>query len=398
MQDHAGESSGANLFDRHPAASLGFGIVEILRSARHAISLRLLAIQIAAYAPAYAIYFLLTCLSWLLAGRAPASVWAEWGLLPCFFVGEQPRPLWSWMVYGLGLAALAIAFLASNAAGSHLLWMKWRGQYACSVREAFDFAFAKMSAIVMAPAAIFFVIALFAGGGWLIGMLGRIPYLGELLVTGFAWLWMLAALVLLLMIAAAALALIMAPAIVAITEANAVEAIFQTASIFWRRPWRLLLYLAGVVAVAIAGLIVSAFLVTCAFLVMDALFANAMGAGYQKLSSQAQYLLQSWSVATRKLLAFAPGLASPFLFPHHDVTPLALTPWFDVLAHILALSLLFTAVWVLAYPLAIINSGLAATFLLLRQALEGERPFGGEKNFNGENSLERYQADEPTSP
>ncbi len=396
MQDHSGESPAANLFEHNPAAgSLCFGLVEIFRSARHAISLRLLAIQIAAYAPGYAIYFLLTYLSWLLAGRGPASVWAEWGLLPCFFVGDQPRPLLSWIVYGLGIAALVFAFFASNAAGSRLLWMKWRGHYAYSVREAFDFAIAKMNAIAMAPVAIVFVIALFAGGGWLVGMSGRIPYLGELLVAGFAWLWMMAALVLLLGIAVAALALILAPAIVATTEANAVEAIFQTAGIFCRRPWRLLIYLAGLVVVAIAGLIVSVFLVNRAFLLMDALFANAMGADYQKLSIQAQYLLQSWSAATQKLASFAPAVASQFFFPHHAVTPLALTPWFDVLAHILALSLLFTAVWVWAYPLAIINSGLAVTYLLLR---EGKTPFSGGKNFSGENSLERYQADESTSP
>ncbi|MGH7454004.1 MAG: hypothetical protein ACRENG_21815, partial [bacterium] len=339
-----------------------------------------------------------TYLSWLLAGRAPASVWAEWGLLPCFFVGDQPRSFLSWIVFGLGGAALVIAFFSSNAAGSRLLWMKWRGHHAYSVREAYDFAIAKMSAIVMTPATIIFVIALLAGGGWLVGMVGRIPYMGELLVTGFAWLWMLAALVLLLMIAIAALAMILAPAIVATTEANAAEAIFQTAGIFWRRPWRLLLYLTEVVAIAIAGLIVSAFLVNRAFFLMDALFANAMGADYQKLSTQAQYLLQSWSAANQKLFSFAPGLASQFFFPHHAATPLALTPWFDVLAHILALSLLFMAVWVLAYPLAIINSGLAVTYLLLRQATEGEAPFSSEKNFSGENSLERYQADEPTSP
>jgi len=399
VQDHSGESPGANLFDRHPAAaSWRFGIVEVLRSARHAISLRLLSIQIAAYAPGYAIYFLLTYLSWLLAGRAPASVWAEWGLLPCFFVGDQPRPLWSWMVYGFGVAALVIAFFSSNAAGSRMLWMKWRGHDAYSVREAYDFAIAKMSAILMAPAAIIFVSVLLAGGGWLVGTFGRIPYLGELLVTGFAWLWMLAALVLLLMVAIAAFALILAPAIVATTEANAAEAIFQTVSIFWRRPWRLLLYLAEVIAVAIVGLIVSAFLVNRAFLLMDAMFANAMGADYQKLSTQAQYLLQSWSAANQKLFSFAPGLASQFFFSNYTATPLALAPWFDVLAHILAFSLLFTAVWVLAYPLAIINSGLAVTYLLLRQATEGETPFSGEKNFSGENSLERYEADEPTSP
>jgi hypothetical protein len=210
---------------------------------------------------------------------------------------------------------------------------------------------------------------------------------------------MLAAFMLLLLIVIAALALVLAPAIVATTEANAAEAIFQAAGIFWRRPWRLLLYLIGVVTVAIAGLTVSALLVNRAFLLMDALFANAMGANYQTLSTQAQYLLQSWSgAANQKLSSLAPGLASQIFFPCHAVTPLALTPWFDVLAHILALSLLFTMAWVLAYPLAIINSGLAVTYLLLRQITEGETPFSGEKFFSGENSLERYQADEPASP
>lgn len=391
MQDHPDESSLANFFDRTPASttSLRFGIVEVLRSARYAISLRLLSIQVAAYTPAYAVYFLLTYLSWLLAGRAPASVWAEWGLLPCFVVGSQTRPLSSWLGYGLGVVVLAFAFCLSNAAGSRLLWMKWRGHNAYSVREAFDFAIEKISSILMAPAAIICVIALCAGGGWLVGIVGRIPYMGELLVTSFAWLWMLMAVAMLLMIAIAGLTFLLAPAMVATTGEDAVEAIFQAASVFWNRPWRLVLYLAGVAVAAMAGLIVAAFLVNCAFLLMDALFATAMGADYQNLSTQAQYLLQSWSAAaSRWLSSAAPGLTAQFFFPR-SATPLELTPWFDVLAHIYALSLLFSAVWVLAYPLAIINSGLALTYLLLRKIKDEETPFSGNEPLSGENSLER---------
>jgi hypothetical protein len=401
VYDHLGESplGAANLHDRiiAPKASLCFGLVEILRSARYAISLRLLSIQVFVYAPGYAIYALLAYLSFWLAGRSPAGVWAEWGLLPCLFAAITAPPLSAWMVYSLGLVALALAFILSNAAGSRLLWMKWRGHHDYSVREAYDFATGKISVILMAPSALVFLVVLFAGGGWLVGMVGRIPYIGELIVTGFAWLWVLAALVMLLIFCIAGLTFILTPAIVATTGEDALEAILQTASIFWRQPWRLLLYLAGVVAAATAGLIVLAFLVKCAFFLMDALFATAMGADYQSLSTQAQYLLQSWSAtANRWLVSVAPGPASSIFFSR-AATPLELTPWFDVLAHIFALSLLFSAVWVFAYPLAIINGGLTLTYLRLRQIIDSEKPFSGDKSFSGENPLERCQADEPTS-
>lgn len=388
MQNHSGESPSANLHNRIAASttSLHFGFVELLRSARYALGLRLLSIQVFAYVPGYAIYFFLAYWSGLLSGRTLANAWAEWGLLPGFALSGHSPPLSAWVVYSLGAAALAIAFFVSNAAGSRLLWMQWRGQQDYSVREAFNFAAAKIGAVFMAPAAIIFLIVLFAGGLWLIGLAGRLPYLDELLVTIFAWLWMLAALAMLLLFAVAGLIFILAPAIVATTGEGAMTAIFQTASIFWNQPWRLLLYLATIIGVALAGLIALALLAKRAFLLMDALFAAAMGADYQNLSAQAQYLLQNWSAgAHARLSAAAPGLASQIFFPR-AAAPLELTPWFNVLAHLLALSLVFSAVWVLAYPLAIINYGLASVSLLLRKPNDTEK------------FLERHQADEPTSP
>jgi hypothetical protein len=77
---------------------------------------------------------------------------------------------------------------------------------------------------------------------------------------------------------------------------------------------------------------------------------------------------------------------TPHIFFSQTLSPVELSPWLNVLAHIFALSLLFSALWVLAYPLAILNSGLTVSYLILRK-------------FNDdENLLERYQTDESTSP
>jgi hypothetical protein len=263
--------------------------------------------------------------------------------------------------------------------------MKWRGDLAYSIREAYNFAFEKFGAVILAPIAVVILIALFGSGGVLVGLAGKIPYIGQLLVTGFAWLWLFMAFVALLIFVIGALALVLAPAIAAITEEGGLEAIFQIASIVWNRPWRLLLHLAGVMAMALTGGLVVMFSVKRAFLIMDALFAMVMGSDYQQLSLQAQYLLQSWSAPLHKLPVSAPAVSSLFFFSR-PLVPLALSPWLEVLAHLLALSLLFAAVWILAYPLAIINSGLAQTYLVLRRIKDGE------------NFLERYQADESTAP
>jgi hypothetical protein len=292
----------------------------------------------------------------------------------------------AWILFGLGVAGLATAFLLANAAGGRLMYMKLCGNYSYSIREAYDFALHKLGAMVMTPLAIGIIVVVLGCGGLLVGLIGRIPYIGELTVTGFAWLWMLASLVIFVLLLMAGISFILTPSIVATTEEDAFEAIFQTASIIWSQPWRLLLYLSGVVLTATVGLVVSAFSAKRAFAIMDALFTVAMGTGYQNLSAQAQYLLQSWTTeAGNWLLSVVPSV-TPYFFFSRLHAPVELSPWFNVLAHIFAFSLLFSAVWVLAYPLSIINSGLTLTYLVLRKIKDDE------------NLLERYQANESTSP
>jgi hypothetical protein len=290
------------------------------------------------------------------------------------------------VIFALGVSGLLLAFLLAGAAGGRFMSMKMCGNYSYSIREAFGFAWRKLGTMVitsLSPGAIVVLIGL---GGLFVALFGRIPYLGELAVAGLAWLWMLAALAILFLLVITGLSFIMIPSIVATTEEDAFEAIFQTVSILWSQPWRMLLYLAGLSMIAIIGLIISGFCAKRAFLIMDGLFAMVMGANYQTLSAQAQHLLQSWSLqANGWLLSVAPSL-KPWIFFSRTQAPLELSPWFDVLAHVFALSLLFSAVWVLAYPLSIINCGLTLIYLVLRKIKDDE------------NLLERQEADESTSP
>jgi len=56
-------------------------------------------------------------------------------------------------------------------------------------KESFRFAFKKMSSILFSPLALIILIGMFIVGGLFIGLLGKIPYIGELGFSLFYILW-----------------------------------------------------------------------------------------------------------------------------------------------------------------------------------------------------------------
>jgi hypothetical protein len=361
---------------------LRFDFGDVFRSARLSLSPSKLFVQVIAFVPAYTIYLVCTYLSLLVSGQSFATASARFGLFPCLFAAGRSHSLAAWIFFILGVAALGIAYFLANAAGARLTYMQLRGNQFYTIREAYDFALHKLGAMMMTPLALGFIIFLFILGGLFIGLIGRVPYIGELTVAAFASLWILASLVLFFLVFVTGVSFILVPPILATTEEDAFEAIFQTVTTIWSQPWRLLLYLSGVAVTAVLGLVILAFSVKRAFLIMDSLFATAMGGDYQNLSAQAQYLLQNWSAAANQCLHSLVPAAAPYLFFAREFTPLPLSPWLNVMSYLFALSLLFSAAWILAYPLSIINSGLTLTYLVLRKIKDNE------------NLLEKYHADE----
>ncbi|MDZ7290974.1 MAG: hypothetical protein ONB44_12355 [candidate division KSB1 bacterium] len=93
------DQSPASYDNRNTAGktNLRFDFVEVWRSTRYAISLRLLSIQHVAFVPGYAIYVFLTYASLLLTGCPLAATWRQWGLFPCLFASGRSHPLAAWI-------------------------------------------------------------------------------------------------------------------------------------------------------------------------------------------------------------------------------------------------------------------------------------------------------------
>ena len=360
-----------------------FDCRDLFHAARVALSPQRLWLQAKGMALGYGFYLILTYAALALGGQDVAAQWSRMGLLPCAF--GQNLPWFASIVAGLGLAALGFFLLVSAAAVSRAAYMQLKGNLFYSHQEAWAFALkGKGGSLVSAPLAVAVILGLTVLGGFVVGLLGRIPAIGPVGLSLFTGLWFAAGLFLVFVAMALVLALVLTPAILATTDDDAFEGIFQSFSILHAQPWRFLFYEALVALISVTGLLALAFFVKLAWGAMNTVIIWGMGQSYGDLTAQATALVQSWIAP---LAACVDGLACPAMAPFFFSDAFMLTSL--PAAH--ALGAVITAVLmvciggvVLSYPLAIWNVGQTLVFILIKKKKENdnllERPDAEEED------------------
>jgi hypothetical protein len=168
-------------------------------------------------------------------------------------------------------------------------------------------------------------------------------------------------------------ALIQTPAILATTNDDAFEAVFQSFSLVWSQPWRLILYEFISAAFAIIGLLVLAFLAKKAYIVMDRLFSNVMGADFININAQAMYLLNLWLFHSINWVNSILGDSSGLVYFSREFIPLQLPHAYQYVAsYIFAIWMLIIGGFILSYGLASFNVGTTLSYILLRKRKDDE--------------------------
>lgn len=354
---------------------LKFDIRDLFRAPRLAFSLQRMWIQLVGMTIGYVFYFVLTYLSLNLGGFSLKIAWAQHGLLPCLFSTGEAFPWYCWIITGLGIAILFIAFLITNTAVSRAIYMTAKGNTFYTWRESFAFAFRKAGAVILTPIALIILIGLLILGALVIGLLGKIPFVGELGVSLFTVLWFLAALVLFFFAIVAVIATILAPSIIATTDEDAFEAVFQSFSVSWGQPWRFILYEALTIVLSFLALGIFAFFVKEAVYIMNSLIASFMGADFVNLANNGQAMLQSWTLMAENIIRAVYRDCSPLIFFTRKfvMIPAADLPTTVVISsYFYAFSLLFIAGWVLSYAISTFTAGNTLLFIVLKQKKDEE--------------------------
>ncbi len=359
---------------------LHFNYKDLFRSARLAFSLQRVWINFLGLVIGFLTYDVLTYVSFLVAGRGFVPMWERFGLFPCLYgIGG---PWYSWLIFWIGVILLIAILLLTNTAVSRAVYMNLKGETFYTWKEAFGFALKRWGSVLAAPTAIIGIIAFFVAGALIMGLLGRIPYVGELGTAFMTIFYMGSALFVFFLVLVLIVALFFVPSIIATTNEDAFEAVFQSFSISTGQPWRIIGYGIVVGVIEILAFVILAWAVKEAFLIFNFLFVVGMGHKFLDLMNNGLALVQSWVYPTLNWIQYAFGNLSQYFYFARDFVPKDVPVVMEISAWIFAISMLAVGALVVAYAEATGNAGITLMYLVMR------------KHQDDENLLERKEEEE----
>ncbi len=224
----------------------------MLLSVKYGLRARNLWVMWKALALSWLVWAGFVYLGFFASGDSMEGRWQESRLfpVPCGAFMESPAA----MAF-LGIAVLLCLWIMMSAFQKvgRITFEQIRGDGFYSGREALTFHRENWKPMIMVPVAVLSGLVILFLGLFLIGLLGRIPGVGPVLVGVLAVpLWGLS-LFGVLSLVALVLAFHMVPAITACTKGDTFETLFELFSSITAQPWRILFYLvAGLAARAVS--------------------------------------------------------------------------------------------------------------------------------------------------
>ncbi|GBD94139.1 hypothetical protein BMS3Abin05_01737 [bacterium BMS3Abin05] len=362
---------------------LHFDYRDLFRSARLAFSIQRVWINFIGLFFGFLLYDVLTYVSFLTASQGFIPMWERFGLFPCLFgIGG---PWYSWVIYAIGVLLLIAIVLLTNTAVSRAVYMNLKGETFYTWKEAFGFSLKRWGSVLAAPTAIIGIIVFFGVGAIIMGLLGRIPYVGELGTGLMTLFYMSSSLFVFFLILVLFVAFLFVPSIIATTDEDAFEAVFQSFSISTGQPWRIIAYGVVVAAIEILGFVILAWAVKEAFLIFNFLFLIGMGDKFSDLMNNGMALIQGWVYPTLNWIQYAFGDMSRYFYFARDFVPKELSAVMQISAWFFAVLMGVVGGLIVSYAEAIGNSGLTLVYLIMR------------KHQDDENLLERKEEEEEES-
>ena len=184
---------------------------------------------------------------------------------------------WGWIIWGTGAALFAFMKMISLCAIAKVTFEQLRGDEFYEAKEAFKFAFKNWKGVFLSPVTLGIVIGVILLFGFLLGLGGRIPYVGQILVGIFALPIFAAALFLVYLCVVFFVSLFLSPSVVATTKSDTFDTLFEVFSVLNDQPWRLFLWEAVLGIVSCVGAFILGFFVKRALLLSR--FALSLWAG-----------------------------------------------------------------------------------------------------------------------
>ncbi len=334
---------------------------DVLRAPARALSAKQILVMTIFLIGGLAVYDIFTYLAFAVQGEPVGSVFSVYGFFP--FQQASFGNVWAQGIFWLGLALATLVVMLGFCGVSIINIEAVRGNRFCSARQAIRFALQRFRQIFLAELSIVVFVALVVLLFFLLGLVSRIPYLGEwLYVLLFALPNFIIALFIIFIIFVFTLTVLVLPAVAAAErKGETFTAILETFSTIVLKPFQWAGYTAySLVAAKVCSFIYAYF----AFRAVEFLFWSSSLGGGARLGRLAKSSLAHLPVKSdfvTEIFNIFPGLNFGV-----DVAAMAGFPSKDALSHVMAFMIFLVFASILGYMLAIVASAQARGYVALR--------------------------------
>jgi hypothetical protein len=352
-------------------AELHFDFRDIFRAGRSGFTPKKIAVHLFGLVLAYLIYEILVYASLFIAGgSAVKQFWDTYALLPVCpfadyaFEGITIGAMW------LGTFILFVFFFLTSTMVSKITIEQLRGDHFFSMKASWDFVRKHWKAVFGSLVGLIVIFVLLALTPIFVGLLGKIPTVGRVILMFASVLTPFAFFIGLLMaylLVGLGVSLFFAPSVVAAADSDAFETAYQHLAMVWNQPWRVFIYEA-----LLFGVKVICTPIWAIFCLIG--FALAMLPIHFLIPTDMQHIMwqtDRWLGGSIDKLAALPYMEYFKVFdigPEPTNLPITLT----IAAIFMTFSLLFIAGLVIAYLFSIASAGNTLIYTILRRRVDGE--------------------------
>ena len=367
-----------------------FDVRDVFRAPRLALNPKKMLLQFVGLLVGYVGYLFFTYLAFVCNGFDLGEAWRYHGLFP--LVDLPFREWYGWLLYGLGLAWAVICWLLASTMVGKVTYEQLKGDDFYSSREAFGFLKKHWGPSFFTPLTLLVFIAFILICGIIVGLLGKIPYVGELGIGVFFLIPLFAvALTLAYVIFMFFVSLLLAPAVAATLKEDTFETIVQVFSTILSQPWRFFVYTGLVGVMSKLGIFVFGYFSYRAVALINLSCGVFMKGKLADIFDNAySYVTIPPHILDYFANVFA-GVHFGFLLPMAG-SGIRLNWSGEIASFLIGISLILIIFMVLSYGLSIISTGQTLIYIILRRKKDDENLL--ERKTETEEEEERREIEE----
>lgn len=181
------------------------------------------------------------------------TIWRHYRLIPVPIVGYTEMLWYSWAIWIVGIALFVFVNLLSIGAISKITYEQVKGDEFYEVTEAMKFSLKNWKGILLSPITLAIISGVILLCGFISGLVGRIPYAGQIIIGVLFIPIALGALFLVYLAVVLFLSFLISPSVVATTKSDTFDTLFEVFSVLNDQTWRVVLWQAVVGILSVVG-------------------------------------------------------------------------------------------------------------------------------------------------